>query len=634
MATSAIPLEKLLADELAEVLAKFGPLPFEECNRFVAFFRHHGIDDYADALMRHAGRRALGKQRPVPAAPQPVSRHPPKPDHVKNAVIVGLRKEKRSHESIRLARALLAEGVGGDALVNLLAVTVLENGNALLAKRILRPLLKRMPGNAFVLTNLSHALNRLREYEEAERHARAALAVKSDHVPALVELAASIADRGDKAGSLQYFRKALVIDPKCQPALSALLFHQANEAESSPLEQRKLAERYRTTLKPEAILPRPKFHERPGRPIRAGFVSGDYGFHPVGYFIAGFVGHLRDHGVEPVLFSTIVRNDSINTKIRAGASRYHDLSTLGIEETAAVVAKNDLDILFDLSGHTAGARLGAFALRPAPVQATYLGYYGTTGLPEIDFILGDDIVAPFANQNHFVERIHHVEGGYVTFLPETEGVTAAGSPVDDNGYVTFACFGRAEKAGPAVIGAWMDVLEAVPNSRLLLKSSKWHTADSLPLLRQEMAARRIGDERVTFEGNTARRFYFETYNRVDIVLDTFPYMGATTTAEALAMGVPVVAMRGDHMASSLGASVLAAAGFGELVTTNTQEYVATAVRTAQRVADGKWTKQAVRARADASGFFDGAKFAPRFARAIREMIAIVRDETDPGGKRT
>jgi predicted O-linked N-acetylglucosamine transferase (SPINDLY family) len=139
-----------------------------------------------------------------------------------------------------------------------------------------------------------------------------------------------------------------------------------------------------------------------------------------------------------------------------------------------------------------------------------------------------------------------------------------------------------------------------------------------------MAEQGIESSRVAFEGNTARRAYFEAYNRVDIILDTFPYMGATTSAEALAMGVPVIALRGGHMASSLGAAVLAGAGFGELVATQVGDYVATAMRVAGLVRSGEWTKAAVRARADASGFFDGATFAPRFARAIREMIGIVR----------
>jgi predicted O-linked N-acetylglucosamine transferase (SPINDLY family) len=618
-----VGLEELLKDELAETLAKFGPLPVAECQRFGAYFRHHGVDDYADALARHLGRRALaGRAAKGGAAP---SRAPvaAKPDHVKNAVMVGLRKDRRGPEAVRLARTLLAEGAGGNALLNFLAVTVLELGHALLAERLLRPLVERMPGNPYVLTNLAHAMNRQRRYVEAEEFARAALAHKPDHVPALVELGGAIADRGDKAGSIPLFRQALERDPGNRAALSALLFHQANEAEVLPEEQRRLAERFRAAIPPQAMPPRPPLRSGAG-PLRAGFMSGDFGFHPVGYFIAGFIGHLRGQGIDPVLFATIVRKDSINDRIRAGAAEYHNVATLGEEELLRLVKGADLDILFDLSGHTAGARLGVFAARPAPVQATYLGYYGTTGLPEIDFIVGDDIVTPFSNAGHFVERIHHVDGGYVTFLPETEGVRPAGSPCAENGYVTFACFGRAEKAGPAVIDAWVEILRRVPDSRLLLKNSKWETANSRQLLFARMAEQGIESSRVAFEGNTARRAYFEAYNRVDIILDTFPYMGATTSAEALAMGVPVIALRGGHMASSLGAAVLAGAGFGELVATHVGDYVATAMRVAGLVRSGEWTKAAVRARADASGFFDGATFAPRFARAIREMIGIVR----------
>jgi predicted O-linked N-acetylglucosamine transferase (SPINDLY family) len=627
--------DKSLDGVLAESLAKFGPLPLEDCQRFLAVFRQNGIAEYADAMSRHLERRSFHIRRPRPAGPPGRIKSlsfDSIPDETRNAVFTHLFREQRPKIALQLARTLLAEEAGGDALAAVLGLALLETGSMLLAERALRPLMTRMPRSLMVATGMAKCLIQQRRFAEAADCATAALAIRPNHVQAMIQLAVARRDLGDRAGMFASLRNALTVDPENRAALAFLLYAQANEPTISHEEQRRFAENFRRTLPPAKQLQRPPLKERGDGLVRAGFVSGDFGVHPVGYFLAGFLGCLAQCGIETELFSTNRRADRITDRLRADARAYHEISGMDDAAAARLIVSRDIDILFDLSGHTKGGRLPVFALRPAPVQASYLGYHGTTGLPEIDFIVGDEIVTPMRNATHFVERIQHVEGGYVTFLPDAEGVAAEGSPVADHGYVTFGCFGRMEKAGAKVMEAWLEILAAMPRSRLLLKNSKWMESESLAALKLAMAARGMAPETLGVEGNSAKRDYYAAYNRVDVILDTFPYMGATTTAEALAMGVPVVALRGDHMASSLGASVLTAAGFGELVSTNTQDYIATAVRTAQSVTDGTWTKQAVRARADASGFFDGAKFAPRFARAIREMIAIVRDETGPGGQ--
>jgi protein O-GlcNAc transferase len=325
---------------------------------------------------------------------------------------------------------------------------------------------------------------------------------------------------------------------------------------------------------------RPK---RGGR-LRIGYVSGDFRTHPVAYFIEGILAAHDRAAVEVFCYSNSLVTDAATQRLKSASDRWRDISRLSDDEAWRRIALDRIDILVDLSGHTADNRLALFAMTPAPIQCTWLGYVGTTGLPEIDYIIADRFVLPEADEQFYSERPYRLPHSYLCFTPPDASADVAPPPALDRGTVTFGCFNNLLKINGAVVTLWSNLLAAVPGSRLVLKAAQLGDAATREGLAGEFAARGVGVDRLVLEPASPREELLAAYNKIDIALDPFPYGGGTTTLEALWMGVPVITLRGDSFVGRVGESILTTIGHSELVADSPSQYLAVAAALANDIA--------------------------------------------------
>ena len=317
----------------------------------------------------------------------------------------------------------------------------------------------------------------------------------------------------------------------------------------------------------------------PGRRLRVGYVSPDFRRHSVSYFLEPLLAAHDRAGFEIFCYAEVIQPDEVTARLQRHAD--HWLITAGMPDDAlaARIRADGIDILIDLAGHTAGNRLPLFARRPAPIQATWLGYPNTTGLPAIDYRLADAISDPPGWGDALAsETLLRLPGGFLCFGPPVHAPPPGVPPCLAAGAVTFGSFNNPAKISLPTIESWSAILKRLPDARLLLKSRQLVDAMTWVLLRTRFAERGIPANRVDMLGFQADTVsHLEVYHRVDIALDPFPYNGATTTCEALWMGVPVVTLAGDRHAARVGASLLSRVGLDGLIAASRDEYVERAV---------------------------------------------------------
>ncbi|BAI76921.1 hypothetical protein AZL_f01610 (plasmid) [Azospirillum sp. B510] len=355
---------------------------------------------------------------------------------------------------------------------------------------------------------------------------------------------------------------------------------------TTPGQQRLAVEQfYRRLLEPQAPAPlpsRPAAAPRGARPLRVAYLSADFYEHATAYLAAElFERHDRSR-VVPLAYSYGPDDGSpMRRRLETAFAKFYDIRAAGADEVARHMAEIGVDILVDLKGHTKNTRFDLITRRLAPVQVAYLGYPGTSGLPHMDYIVGDAIVTPPDHQPHYTEQLLLLPDSYQINgrdrpLPERTPVRAAyGLP--ENSFV-FCSFNALQKLSPAIFALWMRLLARVPGSVLWLYGG---APDGERNLRREAAARGVAPDRLLFASKLPLADHLARYRVADLCLDTLPYTGHTTTSDALWMGCPVVTCLGGTFASRVAASLLTAAGLPELITHTLEEYETLAVRLAE-----------------------------------------------------
>ncbi len=313
------------------------------------------------------------------------------------------------------------------------------------------------------------------------------------------------------------------------------------------------------------------------RPLRVGFVSANFSGHPVGYFLVGVLEAFDRRRFQLFCYNQTVGPDAMTDRIRRAVDTWRDVFQHTDAELAALVRADAIDVLVDLAGHTEGNRLLMFARKPAPIQVSWIGYPGTTGVGAIDYLVADRQQVPAADEPFYREHVLCLEGGYVAYTAPAEAGAVGPLPARGNGWPTFGCFSNAMKLNEQLIGRWGEILRRLPESRLLLKYGRLDDPLIENRLREQFAVQGIDRQRVEILGHTDRAEHLAAYGRVDVALDTFPYSGGVTTCEALWMGVPVIAWPGATFAGRHSLSHLTAAGLAELVARDADHYVELAV---------------------------------------------------------
>lgn len=484
-----------------------------------------------------------------------------------------------------------------------------------------REALRLEPGFAEAHKNLGGLLQSQGRLSEAIACFRQAVELKPDYHEARNNLATALDFCGRREEAIEAYRELMRLKPDYASAHSNYLMciHYSPAYSREALFQEALAwgERH---APPELRMSPPANDPDPERRLRIGYVSADFRTHPVGYFIEAVLGAHDKSQVEVFCYANQRQNDEVTERLRQFADHWEDISALSDDEAANLVRRDGIDILIDLSGHTGHNRLQLFARKPAPVQATWMGYYATTGVRAMDYIIADRFVLPPEEERFFVEKPVRLPDSYLCFTPPRLNIEVSSLPALAVGYVTFGCFNSIVKITPEVVRLWAGILRAVPNSRLFLKAMALGASSVCDRYQQMFAEHGIHPDRLTFSGGAPRAEMLAAYNQVDIGLDPFPFTGGTTTVEALWMGVPVVSLKGDRFAGHVSESILAtAAGLAEWVAESEEAYVAKAVGWAADLARLAELRKTLRQRLVNSPLCDGNGFTRGLEAAYREM---------------
>ncbi|HLP98564.1 MAG TPA: tetratricopeptide repeat protein [Sideroxyarcus sp.] len=495
------------------------------------------------------------------------------------------------------------------------------------AEAILRRALELSPDHAEAHSNLGNTLKELGQLTAAEASYRRALALRPELAEIHNNLGILLQDIGRLDEAEASYRRALELKPDYHKAHSNLLFllnyNPAVVAEVAFAEARRYGER--VAGKVTARFTKWSCAKQPAR-LRIGFVSGDFRNHPVGYFLENLLQHLDRNAFELFAYPTDAWADELTLRIQPYFSAWKPLVGLHDAAAAKLIHGDGVHILIDLSGHSRYNRLPVFAWKPAPVQVAWLGYFATTGVAEIDYLIADAATLPDTEERYFTEKIWRLPETRLCFTPPDVQIEVSPLPALANDYITFGCFNNLAKMNDGVVALWVRVLQAVPNSRLFLKSKQLGDAAVRQQTIARFAAHGTGAARLVLEGAESRAKYFAAYHRVDIALDPFPYPGGTTTVESLWMGVPVLNLSGESFLFRQGAGFLANAGLADWITTSHDQYVARAVAHAADMPRLAELRRGLRRQVEQSPLMDGGRFAGHFAAALQSMWQLRPEE--------
>ncbi|EIC20523.1 O-linked N-acetylglucosamine transferase, SPINDLY family protein [Thiorhodovibrio frisius] len=354
--------------------------------------------------------------------------------------------------------------------------------------------------------------------------------------------------------------------------------------------------------------------------VHIGYVSGDFHNHPVGYFLESVLKN-HDHKKFSVhCYDTQGAQDDLTARLKRHAQVWRSLVGINDAGAAEQIRSDEIDILIDLSGHTAHNRLLVFAQRPAPVQVTWLGYFGTTGLPTIDYILADRYVVTETDEQFFSEKIVRLPHSYLCFTPPTENVGIKPCRSARN-FIKFASFNNIAKLSDQTIWLWAQIILRVPNSQLVIRDKALGDATVRQRIIDRFAIQGVVQERLDIKPSLRREEYLESYNDVDISLSPTPFGGGTTTAEALWMGVPVVCLRGGTWVGRISESIIKTVGLRDLVAETEEEYIHIATSLATRADQLHEMRSGLRSRLENSPFCD----CPAFTRDLEEAFLGMLD---------
>jgi predicted O-linked N-acetylglucosamine transferase (SPINDLY family) len=465
---------------------------------------------------------------------------------------------------------------------------------------------------------LGFVLRQLDCWDDAIAAYRQALELKWGDVPASNNLASALKDSGQLDEALACYDQAIAAEPEnaaiAGNRLFILYFHPAYDAASILEEHLKWNERH---AKPLAGEIRPHANDRsPGRRMRIGYVSGDFRQHPVGLAIEPLIKNHDREQFEIFCFSNSTIEDEVTRRIRGAAGHWRGIADKSDEQVAELVREERIDILVDLSLHMGMNRMLTFARKPAPVQVTYLGYPGTTGLSTMDYRLSDPWLDPPGTDGFYTEKSVRLPKTNFCWRWNGGEEPVAELPAIRRRQITFGSLNNFCKVTPQVLQTWGELLSQVPESRLILRTPPGEAARRA---RRILSDYGVTEDRVVITGRLPWDEYARMCARLDIALDPFPYPGNTTSLDALWMGAPVVTLSGATAVSRGGVSILQNLGLPELIARDEREYIAIAAGLAGNIPRLIELRNSLRQRIRESALMDEKGLAREVESAVRTM---------------
>jgi predicted O-linked N-acetylglucosamine transferase (SPINDLY family) len=466
---------------------------------------------------------------------------------------------------------------------------------------------------------LGNSYRQHNELKKAKLSYKRAIEINPLHAKAHNNLGITLSDLCEPELEEECYRKAIEIDNHYQEANNNLLFFLATSPEIDPDIYLAAANNFGAKLSRNPHFEHLQKNRKSCNRIRVGFVSGDLRKHPVGYFIESTVKEINKNEFLLFAYTTNDVSDELTRGIRGQFEEFRSLTMLNDDLAAELIYSDQLDILIDLSGHTSGNRLSLFTYKPAPIQATWLGYFASTGIREIDYILVDEAISPKEYNYHYSEKQIYIEGSRFCFTkPKT--TIFENEPQLANRQFTFGSFQNIQKINGAVLDSWAEIMAQSQNSILRLQCPQFKVAETKEIFFNKLKNSGIPINKVSFHPPTDRESYLLTLSKIDLIIDTFPYPGGTTTCEALWMGTPTVTLMGNTLLSRQGAAILAAAGLADFVAFNKNEYIKKAVDLSNNPEALASIKNHIKTSVKFSPLFDSKIFTRSFERALRNML--------------
>lgn len=511
------------------------------------------------------------------------------------------------------------------------------------------------PDSIELLLGLGALYHEINMFQESNLYLMRLLAIDSNNYHAYYELGVCYGKQQKYSEALQYFDKALKLNPAFPEVYvkRSTIFFSCGDI---PKANRDLKNAIR--IKPDSTIARSllsfSLHYEPGtapsavfavscawakvakskinrkidsysnssefdRPLRIGFVSPDLRRHPVGFFVQSFMLLYDSEQFKVFCYSDVCCEDEISRTLIDAVEGWRRVKGVSDDKLSELILQDRIDILVDLAGHTKDNRLNVFIIKPAPVQATWAGYVGTTGLDTIDYLISDRFQSPDGAEKNTAEQIVRMPDGYVCFMPPEDAPEVGALPALTNGYITFGCFNNVAKLSESAVLLWSKVLKLLPSSKLFIKNPSFGEQEVVNRYIGLFESQGIAVSRILVEGRSAPDEMLARYSQIDIQLDTIPYSGGLTTLESLWMGVPVITLPGLLFSSRHSFSHLMNAGLPEFVATSEDDYVTIACNLASNIEKLSELRQSLRGKMATSPVCDGFTFTANLQNAFRQM---------------
>ena len=579
------------------------------------------------------------------------------------AVARQLGEQGRYHEAEQVLLKAMAAEPGSVPLRRYLASVFLALAKYREALSLLQPLVQSLPDDQGLLLNLATAWFKLKNLHESHRaletlvrrfpsNTQARVNLASIHLNnledpkrALEVLLPAAAERhaglhfglgcvygklGEIEQAISHYERSLAIQPGHAESLSNCLFslHYCYPVDLDRV--RAISEKNGQALFQQAValgqVLVPPLVRPVGRRLRVGILSADLRLHPVGHFLETVLEALSRREVDLLAYANQPPMAWVPPRIKGAFTQWRDILEETDQRVAETMAADDLDVLLDLSGHTTGNRLGVLMRRPARRQVSWLGYFGTTGLPFMDAVIADPHCVPPEEARYFSETLLFMPHSRLCLTPPADAPPVAPEPpMASLPYITLGCFQNVNKINDTVLALWSRILAAVPASVLRLQSLRMDGAEQVVRMRERLKGAGIDLKRVWIGHTLPRQAYLEQYGEIDVLLDTFPYPGGTTTAEAIWMGVPTLTLATPGMLGRQGQAMLDNVGLGDWVAHSEAQYLEMVIAFAKDPVTSadrlRTVRRDLREVARRSPLFDAQRFAQDFEQLLRTDCA-------------
>jgi len=515
-----------------------------------------------------------------------------------------------------------------DAYNNLgMTLSVLQRQDE--AATCFRRVLAIKPDFVDACNNLGISLSSMHRHDEAFACFNKALSIKPDCAEAHYNLGSALQKQGRIGEAAECYRRSLSCRPDYAMAYNNLLYLHAFTRDISPESECALASQWENSMltDSERIAARKRQFSfdvlpRAGRKLKLGIVSAELGQHAVAEFLEPFLEQLDRSRFHLTLYPTAPRSEPRAERFKNLADEYKSLVRLSDNEAAHLIRSDLIDILIDTTGYMKNCRLGIFAHRAAPVQCEYIGYHGTTGLSEMDWLIADEMLLPSSYEAHFREKIWRLPRLRMAYKGDVSLPSGDWKP-DSGGIIRLGSFNNLTKVRDEALGLWAGVMHAIPRSKLMLKDRNAVDPAVRLRIRTELARHGITAERIEFIGQLSDwRSHMRLYDRLDIALDTIPLNSETTAFDALWMGVPLVALEGNWYGARMASTLLKALGKAEWVAQTSDQYVEIVTALAYDVEGRKSLRTAQRALMANSPLCDARGLSRMLESALESMFDL------------